>query len=129
MNSLGVFFIPSLKTGAVLLKENIRLFTLNDMITTKISVFLLKQKIFQDYLETYQISTLTNNILTNPSLINGFYITATIILFCYSMIERENKEKINKLQKLGFSKEMEKRIEIFLFIFMMIMTKNVEYAS
>lgn len=103
--------------------------TLNNVVSTKISIFVLKEKVFQDYLETYQISGLINGFLTTPSILNGCYILFSVVLFYYSLIEQENKTKMSKLQKFGISKKTEKQVEIILFVFMMTMTKNVENVS
>ena len=103
--------------------------TINTLVSSKISVFCLKQKVFQDYLEINQIYGFIHNLYINHSFLNCFTIFLTILLFLFSLIESENKTKISKLQKLGISKKMEKYIEIFYLILMVTVTKNVESAS
>jgi len=88
----------------------------------------LKYRFTHELLSTANLSNIFHDIVINHNLLDYFYIATLGFAFIASINERNEKNKFRLLKAVGLTGEIEKKIEIFLFIAMMVMTKNIENA-
>jgi hypothetical protein len=97
--------------------------------TRELALYSLRQKMYSGILNEGQIVSNTYDVIRGNHLnLEIFYVSIFTICFIYSIIDRSRKKSFDKLRHFGISREMEKNVEFFFYVFCMIMTKNVENA-
>jgi hypothetical protein len=104
-----------------------KIWTLQNIVNVNSFSVLLEQKTISEFASPDSLTTIIQQIKAHHSAIDWAFIVCVSVAFVISINRRYNGNCAKILAVRDVSK-IEKTVEIVLFIFMMVFTKNIENA-